>query len=688
MGNVMQALVPLVFTATLLACSGLRPAMAQESPSGRLEEVIVTAQKRAQRMQDVPISISVLSAAELDESAGPGITELLNRVPGVAATVGVQGGQTQLGVRGVTASSPLFSGSSPIAFYLDSIPFGLVISGIVPDVNAYDLDRIEVLRGPQGTLYGANALNGVVRVLTKDAVLDDFELKARLSASTSHDGGDNHRGDLALNVPLVAGKLAARAVAGEQRWGGWVDSPVRNDIDTGVIRNYRLKLDAQPADGFAIGVSGWRTVERQDAPSTANEAGRVAALVDKQPIDSEVSAFGLRLQYAAPVMSIESRSSYLEYDNRGSLWVAAGLPYFATRLHSKIVAEELVVNSTLDGPWRWSAGAFYRDGRDHAVQTYTSPITDQSQTSRSAAIFGEVGRRLLDDKVEWTLGLRYFRDEVGQIDGTRSIADDTFDATTPRVVLAWRPSATLSVYSSYSQGFRSGFPQGALVFATAPDFPSVEPDKLRNYEVGAKGSVQEGRLSFDAAVYYIDWRGIQQTIFIPIGNGLFAFAPINTSDGGGVGVDVWFSGRPNAAIELSLSASWNALELESDVYSMNRLLFAAGQRLNRSPEWTVGAAASYRFSFGRSGYTGLLATSANYTSKMGAAVIGEPPVYADAIRVVRASMAIESASFWTVSVFGENLGNEDGVVIKQYGNPDWDARVRPRTVGVQLELRF
>src|SRR6185503_12682397 len=99
---------------------------------------------------------------------------------------------------------------------LDSVPFGFVRSSILPDTNVYDLDRVEVLRGPQGTLYGASAQNGVVRVLTHEADPDRFELKARTAVSATDGGGGNYRGDLAVNVPLIERKLAARAVLGYQ----------------------------------------------------------------------------------------------------------------------------------------------------------------------------------------------------------------------------------------------------------------------------------------------------------------------------------------------------------------------------------------------------------------------------------------------------------------------------------------
>src|SRR5690606_34069684 len=181
-----------------------------EGSTSIIEEIVVSAQKREENLEQVPISISVLDGSRLDQSSAHGITEALGRVPGVSAFPHTQGGGAFVTIRGAAASGPVFGGSSPVAYYLDSIPFGLAQTAIAPDANAYDLERVEVLRGPQGTLYGASAQNGVVRVLTKDADPETFDFKARASLSSVRDGGDGYRGDAAINLPLIEDKLAAR----------------------------------------------------------------------------------------------------------------------------------------------------------------------------------------------------------------------------------------------------------------------------------------------------------------------------------------------------------------------------------------------------------------------------------------------------------------------------------------------
>ncbi len=162
---------------------------------------MVTAQKRTERLQDVPISITVLNGGDLDRSTVDGVMDALRGVPGVAPSVNVFGGSSNVSIRGVSAAGPQYFGSSPVGYYVDSVPFGLVKSAISPDSSAYDLERVEVLRGPQGTLYGASAQAGVVRVLTNDPVMNEFDFKERASVSDTEYGGVNYRTDTAVNLP-------------------------------------------------------------------------------------------------------------------------------------------------------------------------------------------------------------------------------------------------------------------------------------------------------------------------------------------------------------------------------------------------------------------------------------------------------------------------------------------------------
>jgi iron complex outermembrane recepter protein len=672
-----------------------------------LEEVIVTAQKRAERLQDVPISITVLTGEELDSSRAEGVSEALMRVPGVTTNVSFLGGGTQVAVRGVTAGSALFGGSSPIAYYLDSVPFGLVKTAIAPDSSAYDLERVEVLRGPQGTLYGASAQNGVVRILTNDADPNAFELKARTSISTTQDGGENYRGDMALNVPIVEGKLAARAVVGYEDLSGWVDRPNRSNANDAELRNGRLKLNAQPTENLSIGLSGWLSRSDYGAPPVSDDQGHHSSLADES-IATDYDAYSLKVGYEFSGFSISLMTGYLRYENDSSLDLTpTGFPAsLFTGFDATVFSQEIILSSSTDGPWRWSGGVSYRDAEDRLIQSIAilSSKTDWKDGSESAAVFGELSRRFLDNKLEWTLGLRYFKDDVFSKQNTLDSGEvgvplhhdkDSFDSTTPRAVLTWYPSSSVTVYGSYSEGFRSGSLQYASVAKQYPDFPAARPDKLRNYEIGAKANLFGRLFSFDTAIYYIDWRDVQQTLSVPVtigGNAdAYVAALVNGKSASGVGIDLAVTARLLDGLELGGNVGWNDLAMDSAVFSGGALLFNRGDRLNYSAEYTLGAFAGYVLPLGRNGFECRFSSSANYSSTQAYRALRGTAGFVDtgdAMLIARASFSLNSPDRWSATIYADNINNEKGAFVGFLGLADWRSRVRPRTIGVQFEYEF
>lgn len=676
-------------------------AIAQDEPE-TLEEVMVTAQKRQERLQDVPISISVLGGAALDQSTSQGVAEELTRVPGIVAFPNLQaGGGTIISVRGVSAGSATFAGSNPVSYYLDSVPFGLVQSAVTPDSNAYDLERVEVMRGPQGTLYGASAQAGVVRVLTKDANLDQFELKARASGSSTKGGGENYRGDAAINIPIVEGRLAARAVLGYQDMSGWVETPLRKNANSAQMHTARLKLNSQFTEQLSIGLSAWFSRADTDGVPASDDNQQRGNLFPETGYN-DYNVYGLKVGYDAARFSVSSSTSYLGFRSANALDTyqqfgrhAIGILGFRGWMFS----EELNFTSLQEGPWRWTTGAMYRDATDENGAR-TPGTVNYTNTSRSYAIFGELTRLFFDDRLGLTVGARYFEDEVSSKEDPINAPllppnyyydEGKFDSTTPRVVLTWRPNSTLSVYGSYSQGFRSGTPQAYYTTGGRLGFPLVNPDKLVNYEIGMKGELD--RLSFEAAVFYSDWKDVQQqltVLFAPTGQYIAAIA--NGPSASGLGAELSLSARPIRGLSLGGSVGWNDLTLDEDIYQGAVLLFSKGDRQNFSPELTASAFADYSFPLGMGGYTGRASLSANYSSMQGRrSVFGGRQVLGngDPMFMSRASFGVVSPHRWEATLFVDNLNDEDGAVV---GSPffgvDGSTRVRPRTVGLQIDYRW
>jgi iron complex outermembrane recepter protein len=671
----------------------------ESNESEKLEEITVTAQKRLERLQDVPISISVLSGKELDEFTGTGVTEALRTVPGVATTVHNQGGGTQISVRGVAANRAVFGSSSPIAYYLDSSPFGFVRSAAAPDSSAYDLSRVEVLRGPQGTLYGSSALNGVVRVLTHDVDLEKVDFKARTSWSGAEDGDSSYGADAAVNIPFIEGVFGGRAVLGYQDIGGWIDKANNADANDAQIGNYRLRLRAQPAENLTLGLSTWFSRSQFGAAPTSRDDRTSTALAD-EPLSVDYDLYSLTIGYDFPSFSLASTTSSLSYDNAGVQDlqpIGIGSQLF-TGLYSDVVTQEVNLTSMRPGAWRWTAGAIYRDGEDRVLTLLPGVLapSDSQDRSKSFAVFAELTRLFREDRLELTAGLRYFEDSVRHTETVPVLygEEEDFDKVSPRFALTWHASKDKTFYASFAEGFRSGSLQLRSVMVASPAAPSVKPDTLSNYEIGSKGSWLDGRLRYDAALYYVDWQDVQMNLSVLV-NGVPTSALTNGDSASGVGFDFSLSAEPVEGLDLGLTLGWNDLSSDTTVFwttgAGSFVLLEKGDRLNYSPELTASATLGYTRPIG-SGYEGILSAGATYMSRQDFHnVVGTATLnYAgDSVLVARTGFTLSAPSHWRATLFADNLFDEDRPLIgATFGNPNNASHVRPRTIGLQLDYQF
>lgn len=691
---------------------------------GRLEEIVVTAQKRDESLGDVPISIAVLRGDDLESPNTSSVADALKAVPGVALNQDGQSGGAAITIRGVSAGGPLFFGGPTVGFYLDSVPFGMFRAGFSPDANPYDLERVEVLRGPQGTLYGASALNGVVRVLTANPNLDAIEFKARASTSTTEGGDESYRGDAALNLPLVEGKFGIRLVAGIEDRGGWIDTPNLNarNVNDGEIQNYRIKVRARPIDELTIDLSAWSSREDYDGNGFSDLAGNNLTPFE-QPVSVHYDIYGLNVGYDFKNAALTSSTSYMEFNNY-SVVDGSFIPIFfgvpcdrsavptdptcfsiATSNNASVFSQELTLHSNLDGPWKWTLGGIYRDAKEPFAQGFNSPAPPPTSEgiSKSFAFFGELTRAF--GQLELTGGLRYFKDKV-EVSGfvpTASHVEGTFDAVSPRVVLSWKPNDDAMFYTSYSEGFRSGNPQS--VDRELAGFPALEPDTLKNYEVGGRGTLFGNRLRYDVAVFYIDWQDIQQSLTVRSPTtGIPGGFLVNAGSASGPGFDFGIATTPANGLTLSANVGWNELTFDTPVVQAaaaiedDQVLADKGDRIVSSPEWTVAASAEYVFALG-GGYEGSLSTSANYTSaKIDRTVFGGQVLSASSDRTIEgtASFALETPGRVKATFFVDNITNEDGATSRSSFSTlpvivtggDIVVRPRPRTFGVQIDYRF
>lgn len=670
--------------------------------------IVVTAQKREEKLQDVPISISVLRGAKLDSSSDS-VVDQLSRVPGVAAADTAYGSK-QLTIRGVSSTSDWFSGTSTVGYYLDSVPFGFVRQGFVPDSNAYDLERVEILRGPQGTLYGVSALNGVVRVLTAEPDLEKFALKMRALGSTTKDGEGGYRGDGAINIPLVSGKLAVRSVVSYERNPGWIDGPTGTDINGRDDFTARVKLKAAPTDTLSVTAMLWHTESDAGSPPlSARNRTTIQQIPENSSANYDIVA--LRAELDLDGFTVTSSTSYMDLTSRSLLSFAPNsVDYLTSKFSSKNFSQEIAINSNSSGAFKWSLGGIYRDVQDLVSQQISLPTPNPrglayNDYSKSYAVFGEISYDI-SDAITLSGGARYFRDrnETRQrenpIDPDAQLINNSerFKRLSPRIVAKWIPSPTLSMYVSYSEGFRSGFSQSPTILSAEPNFPGVQPDYLRNYEFGAKGDIVKGLLSFEGAFFFMDWQGTQQNVLVNIpqaGGALNAL--INGQSASGLGAELMLTAKPAKGMTLGASYSWNSLKFDADVFTIvndrPHLLALKGSRLFNSPKDAASMFIDYVFPIG--GLDGNMSGSVNYTAPRTARAVvsGVTEVNtSDPIWIARANIGVSSKDQgWSLSLFVENLTDFRGTLAPAapgQNMADMGFRARPRTIGIQAGFKM
>ncbi len=684
--------------ATAIAAAFAVNALAQSEIADRpaIEEVIVTALKREQAILDTPISVSAFTGTMLERIGASQLGDFLAAAPGTSIVDSSNGDQV-IAIRGI---SSLF-GDSPVGYYLDEVPFNYIGVPLVPDVRTFDLERIEVLRGPQGTLYGASSLGGTVRILTNDPEFNEFHGKVDLTGSGTKDGGENYGAKALVNIPLVDDQLALRLVGTTEDFDGWLDEPVAGlkDVNDREIDTFRAKLRWAPTDSVELVLGAWAyRSDTGSSPSGNSEREYLGSFVPDilQPSTFDYDLFSALLTINSKYFDIVSSTSYMDSESETS-------GFFEVLRPADTFAQELRFNSVGEGRLSWTAGGYYRDLTTGFLFTVPPfPPTTQDTKSESWALFGEL-TYAFTDQLEGTIGLRQFEDTRNRDDTVVAGFDpDTFElifatvafeekysTTNPRFNLAWRPNENVLVYANAAKGFRSGFQQPGISLFIADLLgldigPGADPETAWSYEIGTKTQLADGRVVLEAAVYYIDWKNLQTVISV-IPGALGAI--INAGKAAAIGLDFSITGVPTEGLEIGLSGNINESEYKEDVFDIAGIVIADGQRIQGFPALTLTGFASYRRPIGSRGFYGVGYFSIQHTSER-TLNFGSITTEGDKITQGRLRVGIESGK-WGAYLFVNNLFDEDGMVTGhgfQPGFEDVATRLRPRTIG--LNVRF
>lgn len=670
-------------------------------------EIVVTANKLdARSASDTPIAVSAFSQDILDNMGAKGLSDFLQTAPGVSIVEGAPG-NNYVQIRG---ASSVF-GDPTVGLYLNDLPFALVGSGELPAASTLDLDRVEVLRGPQGTLYGASSLGGTIRILTKQPNLTKFSGNASASYSSIGHGEGIFRGTGVLNVPIVEDKLAVRFAVSYEDAGGWIDAPTlgKKDVNDTKSQVYRGALKWAVTDNLEANFTAW--ISRTKADSTGQSSANATKDYDLTlpfllPVKSNYDLYNGTLSWDLGGVNVYSATSYMKLKLKQVLNFN---PIPGYRITSDVqgvdvFSQEIRITSASENRLSWLLGAFYSN-TDELVDNYVDPgnpliglffVDEHVQNSRirskQYSLFGQLGYKLVPDKLEASVGLRYFKNDQSNtefgatglflfgLNGLPATRKASFNDISPRFNLSYTPSKDTLIYATVAKGFRSGLIQGALGYALGyPNAPSdVAEESLWSYEIGLKQTLFDGQLYTELAAYRNDWKDVQTSSALGY--------IVNAGDSRAYGADFLFSYTPNAVkgLNVQVSGNWN----DSTYVRIGPAGFGAFEKGNRVvlvPEWTLNGSLNYRHPLSDT-LTGSIYLGVQYTDRKenrgtGLVLISDP------VTLATARVGVEKGNY-QLNVFVDNLLNEDGNMSPDISRPSEVVRPRPRTFGVEVKASF
>jgi iron complex outermembrane receptor protein len=528
--------------ATISVMAFQSPAQSNErEPAGVLQEIVVTATRREEPLQRTAATVQVLSGAQLESRGAAQFSDYLYDIPNVGYRDAGDGSK-QISIRGISnaygSRYGVATSVATVGMYYNDVP----IQGTsrAPDLDLFDIERVEVLKGPQGTLFGEGAMGGAVRVIPVEPKLGVSESKIGSLVSSTEGGGLSYRFRGARNVPLSE-RVALRVVGDYGQDAGYIDNvavrPVQDGYNSSTHTSARADLLMQPSEALRLNVFALLDSRSQDGYSRVSSgAGRFS---NHDPVDEDSSdrfeLVALTAKFSTALGELSSISSYYRRQwNLTQNYSAAALsvnatigtfaanpnlplavPYLVDQQQSSF-AQELRLVSGGDSRFDYVAGLFYRERDQDTDSTAYQPnlarivnpllagvglplnVTDDifsrnpGEHWEQLAAYGEASFEL-SSRLTATAGLRVFREESTFSDelihlpflsflDTRGTTDTEHDGVLPKGTIQYQLDDERMVYVTAAKGFRSGGPNLNFVAGTTP--PDFSSDSLWNYEVG------------------------------------------------------------------------------------------------------------------------------------------------------------------------------------------------------------
>jgi iron complex outermembrane receptor protein len=729
-------------------CAALRASAAGDTSnaeSNTLEAVVVTAERRSESIQEVPLSVTAISGETLEKFGDLDFNDYAHTIPnlsfGTGSDFGVTNGRT-VTIRGITGGR-YRNGLATTSFYIDDTPVPLAL-----DPRVLDLERIEVLRGPQGTLFGSSAMGGTVRVITKAADANTLSAAVDVQGFDINHGGAGYDLSGSVNVPLIPNELALKFAAYNsykpgiftREWGvattpGYTvpasqspgeETHVGDDIEYGG----KLSLTYTPAGlpGLTVTPMAIYQSARSNglplADFTPNNLVQIRPLNIGESTLDQWSFEGLTAKYKTDFGTFISSSTWFHresLDNEdgteatttvfGQNYVTPPLPpvYLAAPAPSFLdltaFTQEVRFESSFAGPVQAIIGGYYNHGTSHTGQDITQPYIDGQpgyiqevpHANNEVAEFGDLTYTPIA-ALELSAGVRAASLQFVQHNYwygwiNEGVEDVTIrhseSAVTPRYTAKYQINSDAMVYASAAKGFRNGGANAVPAYC-GPEGGQFKSDSLWSYEAGAKNTLFDGRMNTRLAGYRINWSNIQQSILLACTYSVTQNAGAATSTGAEFEADI----APVHGLNLSLGAGYDNAKITS--VPAGATGFVVGQSLNGVPKLTASLLGEYTVPTG----FGAAFVRSQYSFTGRSVSYSVIPVQ-DGGRVRDAYSLVDLhvggiTGPWEVSLFAKNLfdvrgnlGDEQSETVELQTplRPRWMI-TQPRTVGIELRWKF
>lgn len=541
--TVYVALFSLTASASSVAIAQTSPDQATSTSSGGLDEIIVTAQKRAESLQDTPISIAALDAEALETKRVTSLVELASGVPNVQISPGtVSPNSVRIMIRGIGQLGNEVTRDAPVAVYQDGVYLGRT-QGMGNELA--DLERVEVLRGPQGTLYGRNATGGAINFITKAPELGEFSFEQKFTVANL----DEFRSRSAVNIPvgdvLAIGLSYVRAkrdgfirnIGSGEPWFGSLD---RNGFRAAALWTPGEALEARYTFDYTKikDTSNFAAVVPFFPPEAERPKTGSPFVEDFQPNSTRVQGHNLTLSYAlSDMVSLKSITGYRKLDGFEYQDFNTGVfgPFSLSRVSDKTDQKQFsqefqVIGDAIDGRLQYIAGLYYFTEKGDSSSLQRTPTGRNLRTAtfknEAYAVFGQgtFTPAFLDQRLHLTVGLRWSKDErkasllnvstplsgsaFTLIDGS---GDNSFNDVSPSGTLQFDITEDVNIYAKVVKGYKSG---GFSLTASSPaSFArGFGPEEIISYEAGLKSELFDRRVRFNFAVFYNDYKDIQTNV--------------------------------------------------------------------------------------------------------------------------------------------------------------------------------